>query len=186
MQKKVCFNPRKGNFGGIGIVIGIRDGTLTVISPIDGTPAARAGVKALDRIIQIDENSTVNMPLTEAVDLLRGRVGTKVNIRIERANRPSFTVTLKRAIIRIDSVQSTMLAVGDKHFGYGRVIRQRGAVQRGLAFRVPRIQVGALCDQLTRPCDIAAAHHLEQRLCRIPFEKIPYEPEHLSYPLLEK
>lgn len=108
----------KGNFGGIGIVIGIRDGRLTVISPIDGTPAARAGIKAMDRIMQIGADSTVNMSLTEAVERLRGRVGTAVVLTVARDNRPQFAVALKRDIIRIDSVQSTTFAAGTRTIGY--------------------------------------------------------------------
>lgn len=111
----------KGNFGGIGIVIGQRDANLTIIAPIDGTPAARAGLKAQDNIVQIGEDSTVNMSLNEAVERLRGRVGTSVTLTVERASRPSFTVTLKRAIIRIDSVQSTTFAEGDATLGYLKV-----------------------------------------------------------------
>ncbi len=108
----------KGNFGGIGIVIGIRDGRLTVISPIDGTPAARAGIKAMDRILQIGSDSTVNMSLTEAVERLRGRVGTSVVLTVERESRPQFAVSLKRDIIRIDSVQSTLLGGQEHKIGY--------------------------------------------------------------------
>ena len=62
-----------GNFGGLGIQIGIREGELTIISPIDGTPASRAGLKSLDTIVRIDDQSTVNMGLDEAVNLMRGR-----------------------------------------------------------------------------------------------------------------
>ena len=88
----------KGNFGGIGIAIGSKEGELMVIAPIDGTPAWRAGLKAKDRITQIGEESTINMSLTEAVEKLRGRVGTSVNLTIERGSRLPFAVNLKRAI----------------------------------------------------------------------------------------
>lgn len=111
----------KGDFGGIGIVIGTRDGTLSVIAPIDGTPAARAGLKAQDKIMQIGEDSTINMSLTEAVERLRGKVGTSIALNVERAGRPTFTVTLKRAIIRIDSVQSKLLTENGKQIGYLKV-----------------------------------------------------------------
>ena len=100
----------RGEFGGLGIVIGIRDGRLTVISPIQGTPAFKAGVKAKDTITQIDDDSTINMSLPEAVSLLRGRVGSKVTIKIERPgkNEP-FDVHLVREIISVESVQSKLL-----------------------------------------------------------------------------
>ena len=60
----------KGHFGGLGIVISIRDGSLTVISPLEGTPASKAGLKSGDKIMQIEEESTINMSLTEAVNRL--------------------------------------------------------------------------------------------------------------------
>jgi len=74
----------RGEFGGLGIVISIRDGSLTVISPIEGTPAHRAGIKAKDKIVRIGEESTVNMNLDEAVQRLRGKKGTKVSIWVLR------------------------------------------------------------------------------------------------------
>lgn len=108
----------KGNFGGIGIVIGSRDGELTVIAPLEGTPAFRAGIKAKDRIVQIGDDSTINMTLTEAVEKLRGPVGTAVTVTVERPSRSgTFTVTLKRAIIKIESVQSQLLVVDQPHSG---------------------------------------------------------------------
>ena len=95
----------KGNFGGLGIVIGIRDGDLTVIAPLEGTPAFEAGVKAKDKIVQIEEESTINMGLTEAVERLRGPVGSRVTVVINRAGIAApLTFNLTRALIRIQSV----------------------------------------------------------------------------------
>ncbi len=111
----------RGEFGGLGIVISIRDGFLTVISPIDGTPASRAGIAAEDRIIQIEEESTINMSLMDAVSKLRGKVGTKVSIVVERPGRPSKKMVFTRAKISIESVRSTMIDRGDKRFGYIKV-----------------------------------------------------------------
>ncbi len=112
----------RGKFGGIGIVIGTKDGELTVISPIEGTPAWRAGLKSGDKITQIGEESTINMSLTEAVEILRGDVGTAVNIVVERKGRPApFTVSLKRAVIKIESVQSTPIKTGDRTVGYIKI-----------------------------------------------------------------
>lgn len=108
-----------GQFGGLGIVISIRDGELTVISPIDGTPAAKQGIRAQDRIVRIGDESTVNMNLNEAVNRLRGEPGTDVELWIQRstwAEPRQFTVT--RDIIKIDSVDSKALA--DK-VGYLRI-----------------------------------------------------------------
>jgi carboxyl-terminal processing protease len=109
----------KGAFGGLGIVISIKDGELTVISPLEGTPAWRTGIKAGDKIIQIGDESTINMSLTDAVNKLRGKVNTKVRVTISRPGTPApFPVTLTRAVISIDSVQSTMLKEGQKRIGY--------------------------------------------------------------------
>lgn len=96
----------EGSFGGLGIVIGIRDGELTVISPIEGTPADKAGIKPNDKIVQIENESTINMSLVEAVGKLRGEKGTDVTIYIERKtfNEPrKFTIT--RDTIKIQSVE---------------------------------------------------------------------------------
>jgi len=102
----------KGNFGGLGIVIGIREGDLSVIAPLEGTPAYQAGIKAKDKIIQIGEESTINMGLTEAVEKLRGPVGSKVSIIVTResvVNPMKFTLT--RALIHIQSVAGRVLEV---------------------------------------------------------------------------
>ena len=96
----------EGSFGGLGIVVGIRDGQLTVISPIEGTPAYRSGIKTKDRIVQIENESTINMPLLEAVGKLRGKKGTKVNLLISRKNfsKPrKFSIV--RDTIKIESVE---------------------------------------------------------------------------------
>lgn len=108
-----------GKFGGLGIVISIRDGQLTVISPIDGTPAARKGVKARDQIVRIDEESTVNMNLSEAVNMMRGEPGTDCDLYILRKgwDEPrKFSIT--RAEIKIDSVDSQPLK---NRVGYIRI-----------------------------------------------------------------
>lgn len=109
----------KGEFGGVGIVISVRDGFLTVISPIDGTPAAIAGVKAKDRIVKIDEDSAINMPLEDAVSKLRGLPNSSVNISVQRANDPKeLDFTLKRSIIKVDSVAYALM---DNDVGYLRI-----------------------------------------------------------------
>ena len=74
----------KGKFGGLGIYITIRDEQLTIISPIPGTPASRAGIKAYDKIVKIDGVSTKGITIQQAVNKLRGKVGTKVTISIMR------------------------------------------------------------------------------------------------------
>ncbi len=95
----------KGEFGGLGITVGMRDGALTVISPIDGTPAFDAGVKAGDIILKIDTTSTLNMTLDEAVALMRGKPKTPIVLTIVRKseNKP-IKIDIVRDIIKIQSV----------------------------------------------------------------------------------
>jgi carboxyl-terminal processing protease len=94
-----------GEFGGLGITVGIRDGALTVISPIDDTPAFKAGIKAGDIILKIDENSTLNLTIDEAVALMRGKPKTPIVLTIVRKgeNKP-LSVKIVRDIIKIQSV----------------------------------------------------------------------------------
>lgn len=100
----------KGNFGGLGIVIGIRENDLTVIAPLEGTPASKAGILAKDKIIQINEESTINMGITEAVEKLRGPVGTKVSMMVTRSGSTNpLHFTLTRALIHIQSVAGRLL-----------------------------------------------------------------------------
>ena len=102
----------KGVFGGLGIEIGVKDGILTVIAPIEDTPAARAGLQAGDKIIKIEKESTRDMTVVDAVKKLRGEPGTKVTISIARegiSEPRSYTIT--RDIIKIKSVKTK--AMGD-------------------------------------------------------------------------
>src|SRR5216110_2012030 len=109
----------KGSFGGLGIEITNRNGLLTVVSPIEDTPAYRAGVKAGDQIMKIDGDFTKDMSLVDAVKKMRGPKDTKVTLTLKRENVPElFDVTLTREIIKIQSVKSKML---DKGYGYLRV-----------------------------------------------------------------
>jgi len=94
-----------GEFGGLGITVGMRDGALTVISPIDDTPAYEAGVEAGDIILKIDDKSTLNMTLDEAVSLMRGKPKTPIILTVVRegANKP-VKINIIRDIIKIQSV----------------------------------------------------------------------------------
>ncbi len=108
-----------GKFGGLGMVVGLRDGLLTVISPIEGTPAYRASLKSGDKIIAIDEDSTVNMSLPDAVSRLRGEPSTTVVLAIESGkSKTSKTITLKREIIEIPSIDSKLV---DSNIGYLKI-----------------------------------------------------------------
>lgn len=93
-----------GVFGGIGIVIGIRDEQLTIISPIKGTPGERAGLRANDRIIRIGDRDTNYMTTDEAASLMRGEPGTEVTITIQR-DEESFDVTIVRDMISVNSIE---------------------------------------------------------------------------------
>lgn len=100
----------RGKFGGLGIVISIRDGQLTIVNPIEDTPASRAGLRAGDRITQIGQDSTVNMALSDAVDLLRGPPDTDAVIWVMRDGwKKARKYALTRADIKVKSVASTML-----------------------------------------------------------------------------
>lgn len=96
-----------GSFGGIGIMVGLRDSRLTVIAPIEGTPGFAAGLRGGDHISAVDDRQTENMSLNEAVSLMRGEPGTQVRLQIERSVRDqveAFDVEIVRAIIENHSV----------------------------------------------------------------------------------
>ncbi len=111
-----------GNFGGVGMMIGLRKGALTIIAPIDDTPASRTGLKADDTIVQIDEESTINMSLTDAVKKLRGDKGTKVDIFIMRKGFTSpKKFTIIRDLIKITSVESHLFEESGQRVGYLKI-----------------------------------------------------------------
>jgi carboxyl-terminal processing protease len=117
----------RGQFGGLGIVIALRDGLLTIIRPLPGTPAERAGLLKSDRIVKIDEESTLNMPLDEAVKRLRGTPGSSVDVWVRRDGSGGFQkprkFKLTRAIIHLESVESRMLSGG---IGYIKITSFQG------------------------------------------------------------
>lgn len=96
----------KGKFGGLGIEITMDNGLVKVVSPIDDTPAAKAGMKAGDYITHIDDETVVGMSLNEAVSKLRGKIGTKVKLSIRRLNSKPIELTIKRQEIKIQSVKN--------------------------------------------------------------------------------
>ncbi|MBI4118395.1 MAG: S41 family peptidase [Parcubacteria group bacterium] len=99
----------QGNFGGVGMEIGMRDNTLTVIAPIKDTPAARAGIEAGDQILKIGDEVTADISLEEAVRLIRGEIGTEVTLTILREGRKgSFEVAVKRAVITIPTIDTEL------------------------------------------------------------------------------
>jgi carboxyl-terminal processing protease len=119
----------KGEFGGVGIQIGVKENRLAVIAPIDGTPAQRAGIKAGDYITKVNEESTKDLTLMDAVQKMRGPKGTKVNLTIQRdgANDP-LQFTLVRDTIKIESVKSKVL----DNIGYVKLTQFQEATGRDL------------------------------------------------------
>ncbi len=94
----------KGQFGGVGIEVTQEDGLIKVISPIDGTPAAKAGIKPGDRIAGIDGTSIAGLALNDAIDKMRGPEGSKVTLTILReGEKKPFDVTLQRAVVQVDA-----------------------------------------------------------------------------------
>jgi carboxyl-terminal processing protease len=94
----------KGEFGGVGIEVTQEDGLIKVISPIDGTPAAKAGIKSGDRIAGIDGTSIAGLPLNDAIDKMRGPAGSKITLTILReGEKKPFDVTLQRAVVQVDA-----------------------------------------------------------------------------------
>jgi len=109
----------QGNYGGVGMTVGMRDDIITVITPFKGNPAALAGVQSGDIISQIDGESTAVMSLDDAVDILRGEPGTSVSVTLIRPKVSSpIEVTITREVIRIPSVEKEM--IGDK-IGYIKI-----------------------------------------------------------------
>lgn len=108
-----------GEFGGLGIEVGMEDGYVKVVSPIDDTPAAKAGILAGDLIIKLDDKPVKGLSLMEAVDLMRGKPGEDIDLTIVRKNtgRP-LQITVTRAVIKVQSVKSRNL---EDDYGYIRV-----------------------------------------------------------------
>jgi carboxyl-terminal processing protease len=125
----------KGEFGGLGIQISIRDGVLTVISPIEDTPAWRAGIEAGDMIIKIEDEPTKDMTLQDAVKKMRGPKGTEITITVaQKGKKKHRDVTIIRDIIKIKSVKNRVL---DEDIGYVKInqFQERTASDLGKAMK---------------------------------------------------
>lgn len=108
-----------GRFAGVGLEVTIKRGWITVVSPIEGSPADRAGIKAGDRIIKINGKSTREIDLSEAVGMMRGKSGTHVQITIQREdNKHPFDVSVMRKVIQVPSIRAEILP---GNIGYARI-----------------------------------------------------------------
>ncbi|PTQ71086.1 S41 family peptidase [Pseudomonas sp. GV071] len=107
-----------GEFGGLGIEVGLEDGFVKVVSPIDDTPASKAGIQPGDLIVKINGEPTKGLSMMEAVDKMRGKAGEKINLTLVRDGGDPFDVQLTRAVIKVKSVKSQTLEPG---YGYLRI-----------------------------------------------------------------
>ncbi len=148
----------RGEFGGVGIQIGVKDNRLSVIAPIEGTPAYRAGIKAGDFITKVNDDSTKDLSLMDAVTKMRGPKGSKVNLTIQRDGTPEPLVfTLLRDTIKIESVKSKMI----DNLGYVRLTQFQEATGRDLSkaikqFRDQKVQ-GTILDLRNNPGGLLTA-----------------------------
>jgi carboxyl-terminal processing protease len=127
----------QGSFGGLGIEITVKNGILTVVSPIEDTPAFRAGIKAGDQILKIEGEFTKDMSLVEAVKKMRGPKGTKVNLTLRREGvNELIQVSVMREVIQIQSVKARAL---DKGYGYVRITQFQERTDEDLEKSVDKI-----------------------------------------------
>ena len=110
-----------GSFGGVGMEIGKRNNILTVIAPIKDTPAFKAGVKAGDKILKIDTKPTANLSVEEAVNLIRGKKGTKVILNIQTETNPTRDIELVRDAIKIPTIDWKLIEQGGKKIAYMQI-----------------------------------------------------------------
>lgn len=118
-----------GEFGGLGIEVGMEDGFVKVVSPIDDTPAARAGLQAGDLIVKINDTAIKGLTLAEAVELMRGPKGSKIRLTVVRGGTEPFDLTLVRDVIKVTSVRSEKV---EDRFAYVRVAQFQANTGRDL------------------------------------------------------
>ena len=154
-----------GEFGGLGITVGIRDGALTVIAPIEGTPADKAGLKSGDIILKINKESTLNMTIDEAVSIMRGKVGEPINLTIVREGEAKpLKIKIVRGIITIESVYSKSIGNDIQYIrvtsfdkkvvtDVAKAIKKRKSTTKGIILDL-RNNPGGLLDQAVGLVDI--------------------------------
>lgn len=125
----------RGEFGGLGIEVTMESGYVKVVSPIDDTPAFRAGIKAGDFITQLDDQPVQGLTLAEAVEKMRGKINTDIRLTIRREGREPFEVTLTRAAIKIQSVRWRT----EKNIGYVRITSFSEQTEAGLIRAIKKL-----------------------------------------------
>ena len=129
----------EGEFGGLGIEVTMEDGFVKVVSPIEDTPAARAGLKTGDLIIRLDSKAVKGMALNEAVKQMRGKPGSEIVLTVVREGQPKpLTFTLTRAIIKVQSIKHRMLENG---FGYVRITQFQANTGDGLKDALTKLKL---------------------------------------------
>jgi carboxyl-terminal processing protease len=128
----------RGEFGGLGIEVTMENGVVKVVSPIDDTPAAKAGLKPNDLITHLDGEQVVGLTLPEAVEKMRGPVNSQIKLTVRREGKEPFDVTLTRAQVKIQSVKSKLEA--DNTIGYIRITSFSEQTDTGLQNAVKTIQ----------------------------------------------
>lgn len=154
-----------GEFGGLGITVGIKDGALTVIAPIEGTPADKAGLKASDIILKIEDKSTLNMTIDEAVSIMRGKVGEPIDLTIVREGEAKpLKINIVRGIITIESVYAKTIGDDIQYIrvtsfdkkvvaDVAKAIKKREASTKGIVLDL-RNNPGGLLDQAVGLVDL--------------------------------
>ena len=127
----------RGKFGGLGIEVTMEDGFVKVVSPIDDTPAYRAGLKSGDLITHLDEERVQGLTLSEAVDKMRGKVGETIKLTIRRPGKEPFDITVTRGIIPIRTVRSR---IENKNIGYIRISSFSQPTEKGLKKAIKKIK----------------------------------------------
>ncbi|MFN3460677.1 MAG: S41 family peptidase [Oceanibaculum sp.] len=126
----------RGEFGGLGIEVTMEQGLVKVVSPIDETPAFRAGLQPGDFITHLDGEQVLGLTLAEAVERMRGRVGSEIKLTVRRGAQEPFEVTIKRDVIRIRSVRSRVI----DNIGYIRITTFNEQTQSGLEKAVAELR----------------------------------------------
>jgi carboxyl-terminal processing protease len=127
----------KGEFGGLGIEVTMQDGLIKVVSPMDDTPAAKAGMQPNDLISHIDGDPVLGLSLNQAVDKMRGEVGSSITVTVIRGNQDPFDVTMKRAVITLKSVRWEM---EPNNIGYIRITSFSEQTDSGLKSAIAAIK----------------------------------------------